>query len=163
MDKEFFEIIKTNQNLIRKVCNMFCKTEDDKKDLFQEILIQLWKSYGTYRAEAKITTWMYRIALNTAITLYRRNRKYTEMEEYQEFHSKSFSSEHSIESTEKNIMLYKAIDQLSGIEKSIILLYMEDFSSDEIAAIIGVTSNNVRVKINRIKAKLKILLEKHYD
>lgn len=163
MDKDFISIAKENQNLIKKVCNMFCKNEDDKKDLFQEILIQLWKSYETFRNEAKVSTWMYRVALNTAITMYRKEKRRPEHREFEDSYGANLNINYSYEKVENSIMLYKAIDQLTGIEKSIILLYMEDFSSDEISTILGITANNVRVKINRIKLKLKEILEKRYE
>lgn len=160
MQKDFIKIATENQNLIRKVCNMFSRDEDDKKDLFQDILIQLWKSYPTFRNQSKITTWMYRVALNTAITSYRRKKNRPSGESLSEEMIQIAYYDTKYERSEESELLYKAINKLSTIEKSIILLYLEDYSSDEIAEITGISSGNVRVKINRIKAKLKKMLER---
>ena len=159
MQQDFIKIAMENQNLIKKVCNMFCKDEDDRKDLFQEILIQLWKSYPTFRNQSKITTWMYRVALNTAITTYRRKKNKPANELLSEDMVKVSGFDTKYERSEESELLYKAVNKLSTIEKSVILLYLEDYSSDEIADITGISSGNVRVKINRIKAKLKKMLE----
>jgi len=159
MQKDFIKIANENQNLILKVCNMFCRNEDDKKDLFQDILIQLWKSYPSFRNESKITTWMYRIALNTAITGYRRKKNKPVNENILDEVLPVVSHHTKYEKSEQSELLYKAINKLTAIEKSIILLYLENYSSDEISCITGVTSVNARVKINRIKKKLKKMLE----
>ena len=159
MQQDFIKIAMENQNLIKKVCNMFCKDEDDRKDLFQDILIQLWKSYPTFRNQSKITTWMYRVALNTAITTYRRKKNRPTNELLSEEMAKVSGFDTKYERSEESELLYKAVNKLSTIEKSVILLYLEDYSSDEIADITGISSGNVRVKINRIKAKLKKMLE----
>lgn len=160
MQQDFIKIATDNQNLIRKVCNMFCRDEDDKKDLFQDILIQLWKSYPSFRSESKVTTWMYRVALNTAITSYRRNKTRPTNEAISDEVVNLVSEDPKYEKSEESELLYKAINKLSSIEKSIILLYLEDYSSEEIADITGITSGNVRVKINRVKTKLKKMLER---
>lgn len=160
MQQDFIKIANEHQNLILKVCNMFCRDEDDKKDLFQDILIQLWKSYASFRNESKVTTWMYRVALNTAITGYRRKKSKPLNETISDEIVDLVSHDTKYERSEESELLYKAINKLSTIEKSIILLYLEDYSSDEIADITGIKSGNVRVKINRIKTKLKKILER---
>ena len=75
MEKEFLEIIRINQGIIHKVCNIYCDVEDDRNDLFQEIVVQLWKSFPSFRYESKFTTWMYRVALNTAITIFKKDKR----------------------------------------------------------------------------------------
>lgn len=159
MQRDFIKIASENQNLILKVCNMFSRNEDDKKDLFQDILIQLWKSYPSFRNESKVTTWMYRVALNTAITGYRRRKNKPVGESISDEVIQLVSHDPGYEKSEQSDLLYRAINKLSAIEKSIILLYLENYSSDEISDITGITSGNVRVKINRIKTKLKKMLE----
>ncbi len=158
MEKEFLQIIQKNQGIIHKVCNIYCDTDDDRNDLFQEIVVQLWKSYPSFRNESKISTWMYRVALNTAITTFKKSKRRPDQSSltYENFQieDEKYDSE-----TEENIkILHKAIQQLTGIEKSIILLFLENKKYEEIAEITGITQNYVRVKMNRIKKKLKKLM-----
>ena len=153
------DIVGANQGIIHKVCNIYCDHAEDRNDLFQEILIQLWRSFPSFRNESKFTTWMYRVALNTAITSFKKQRR-----------QPGFSSltgailqiadENSPTETEEDLaLLRKAVSQLSGIEKSVILLYLENKNYEEIAEITGITQNYVRVKMNRIKKKLKLLMD----
>ncbi len=134
--------------------------EEDRNDLFQEIVAQLWKSYPTFRNESKITTWMYRVGLNTAITFFKKSKRRPDINQlsYENFQVADDGNEN--ESEEQIKVLQRAVAQLSGIEKSIILLFLENKKYDEIADITGITQNYVRVKMNRIKKKLKILMDK---
>lgn len=155
MEKEFIKIVSNNQGIIHKVCSIYCDSEEDRRDLFQEILAQLWRSYSGFRNESKFSTWMYRVALNTAITSFKKDKRQPEQKglpyENLQIAEETYDSE-----TEDQIrQLHKAISQLTGIEKSIILLFLENKSYEEIAEITGITQNYVRVKMNRIKTKLK--------
>lgn len=137
------------------MCSIYCDSEEDRRDLFQEILAQLWRSYSGFRNESKFSTWMYRVALNTAITSFKKDKRQPEQKglpyENLQIAEETYDSE-----TEDQIrQLHKAIGQLTGIEKSIILLFLENKSYEEIAEITGITQNYVRVKMNRIKTKLK--------
>ena len=153
-------IIKENQGIIHKVCNIYCDLEEDRNDLFQEIIAQLWKSYPTFRNESKVTTWMYRVALNTAITSFKKSKRRPDRnqlsnENYQ-LPDETFDNE-----TEEQIkVLHRAVGHLTGVEKSIILLFLENKKYEEISEITGITQNYVRVKMNRIKKKLKVLMDK---
>jgi len=128
----------------------------EREDLFQEIVLQLWRSFPTFRNESKITTWMYRIALNTAISGLRKKRVPTTELEAVSYQIKDEKEDYL---EDKLVQLYKAINYLSDIEKSIVLLYLEDKPYDEIAEIIGISANYVAVKMNRIKEKLRTLLK----
>ena len=155
MEKGFIKIVSNNQGIIHKVCSIYCDTEEDRRDLFQEILAQLWRSYSSFRSESKFSTWMYRVALNTAITAFKKDKRQPDQKglsyENLQIAEESYDSE-----TEDQIrQLHKAISHLTGIEKSIILLYLENKNYEEIAEITGITQNYVRVKMNRIKIKLK--------
>ncbi len=163
-EKEFIELIEANQGIIHKVCGMYCQDADDKKDLFQEIVLQLWKAYSTFRKDAKISSWMYQIALNTAITQLRKSYKKPKFEVVSEA-ILNISGENAADDYEaKSTFLYYAINQLSEIEKAIIMLYLEEHSNEQIAEIIGITQNNVRVKLHRIQEKIKNLLNaKDYE
>lgn len=158
MEKEFLQIISENQGIIHKVCSIYCDLEEDRRDLFQEILVQLWKSYASFRNESKFTTWMYRVALNTAITSFKKEKRQPDKSGLS-YESIQLAEEIYDTRTEDQIrLLNKAVVQLTGIEKSIILLFLEDKKYEEIAEITGITQNYVRVKMNRIKKKLKLLM-----
>jgi RNA polymerase sigma-70 factor (ECF subfamily) len=158
LEKEFLQTITENQGIIHKVCSVYCDQEEDRRDLFQEILAQLWKSYPSFRNESKFSTWMYRVALNTAITSFKKGKRQPDKPGIS-FESLQMAEEMYDQHEEEQIkMLNKAISQLSGIEKSIILLFLEDKKYEEIAEITGITQNYVRVKMNRIKKKLKLLM-----
>jgi RNA polymerase sigma-70 factor (ECF subfamily) len=159
LEREFLKIIKENQGIIKKVCNIYCDSEQDRNDLFQEILAQLWKSFPSFRNESKITTWMYRVGLNTAITSFKKSKRRPDQNSlgYENF---QMADENPSGEEEENIRrLHQAVARLSGVEKSIILLFLEDRKYEEIAEITGITQNYVRVKMNRIKKKLKKLMD----
>lgn len=163
MEKEFLHIIQKNQGIIYKVCNIYCDSVDDRNDLFQEIVVQLWRSYPSFRKESKVSTWMYRVALNTAITSFKKSKRRPDQNSltYENF---QVEDENYDTETEENIkLLHKAVAQLTGIEKSIILLFLENKKYEEIAEITGITQNYVRVKMNRIKKKLKKLMVTYKD
>jgi RNA polymerase sigma-70 factor, ECF subfamily len=158
LEKEFLQIITENQGIIHKVCSIYCDLEEDRRDLFQEILVQLWKSYPSFRSESKFTTWMYRVALNTAITSFKKDKRQPDKSGVS-YENLQMAEELYDSATEDQIkMLNKAVSNLTGIEKSIILLFLEDKKYEEIAEITGITQNYVRVKMNRIKKKLKLLM-----
>jgi RNA polymerase sigma-70 factor (ECF subfamily) len=158
LEKEFLQIITENQGIIHKVCSVYCDLEEDRRDLFQEILAQLWKSYPSFRNESKFSTWMYRVALNTAITSFKKDKRQPDKTGIS-YEGLQLAEEIYDSREEEQIkMLNKAVAHLSGIEKSIILLFLEDKKYEEIAEITGITQNYVRVKMNRIKKKLKLLM-----
>jgi RNA polymerase sigma-70 factor (ECF subfamily) len=158
LEKEFLQIITENQGIIHKVCSIYCDSDEDRRDLFQEILAQLWKSFPSFRSESKFSTWMYRVALNTAITSFKKDKRQPDKSGIP-YENLQLAEESYDSATEDQIkMLHKAVAQLTGIEKSIVLLFLEDKKYEEIAEITGITQNYVRVKMNRIKKKLKLLM-----
>ena len=160
--KEFTELIEKNQGIIFKVSRMYCDDETCRKDLFQDILLQLWKSYPTYKGQSKFSSWMYRVALNIAISQFRKEKK-TGRNVIHEIPVNITEDDCFIEKEERAEILRRAIAKLSKAEKSIIILYMDDYPYEEISDIIGISVSNVGVKINRIKTKLqKILKELNY-
>lgn len=158
LENQFVEQIKIHQSIVHKVCGMYRRDPDDRKDLFQEIVIQLWKAFPKFRNEAKISTWIYQISLNVAISDFRKeSRKPIRVELSDTL--LDISEQHYDDSMDEKVkVLYKAIDQLSEIEKAIIMLYFEEKPNEEIAEIIGITQNNVRVKMTRIREKLRNLM-----
>ncbi|MFD0942124.1 RNA polymerase sigma factor [Pedobacter boryungensis] len=154
--QEFLEIIETNKRLIFKICNSYCQNADDREDLAQEIIFQLWKSWGSFTNEYKLSTWMYRIALNVAISFYRKEQKTTNTILMGEEHLIEISDDNLEEGLEANLTaLQKFINELKPLDKALMLLYLEEKSHKEMAEIIGITSTNVATKIGRIKEQLK--------
>ena len=132
MKEDFLQNITRNQGIIHKVTRIYCDQEDDRKDLFQEILIQLWKSYDKFREQSKFSTWMYRVAINTAITNFKKeSRKRSKGDLDKEVYQLAEES-YDYEKEEHLKLLYEAINQLTGIEKSITMLYLEAKPYDEI-------------------------------
>ena len=157
-EKKFINLIKEHQGLIHKVCIMYESDRDIRNDLFQEIVLQLWKSFPGFRGESKITTWMYRIALNTAISGYRKETRKVKTEDLHEVHF-NISEQYGGDDAEENVQkLQYAIRQLSDIERAMVMMALEEIPYDEIAETIGITQNNVRVRMNRIREKLRKLM-----
>ena len=155
LQKEFIEQVMASQGIIHKVCGMYCDDEEDRRDLFQEILIHLWKSYPSFRGEAKFSTWVYRVGLNVAIQHLRKAKKKKEDTASPESFDTIPQMEANEVPEEEIRLLHKAIGKLNEVEKAIVMLYLEEVADDEIADIIGISQNYVRVKMTRIKAKLK--------
>ena len=156
-EKTFINLVNQHQGLIHKVCNMYETDREARNDLFQEIVLQLWKSFNTFRGDAKITTWMYRIALNTAISSLRRRKRKIQTQDLQEGHMNI--SEDGRDDQEENLQrLHWAIRKLSEIERAMIIMALDEVPYEEIADAIGITQNNVRVRMNRIREKLRKLM-----
>ena len=159
-EKEFSQLIKDNQGLIIKVSRLYTNTLEDEQDLFQEIVLQLWRSYDTFKGDSKISTWMYRVALNTAITLFRKKTKSPQTDELMDFHYKDFVEDDD-EKQMQISLLYKVIKMLPQVERAIVMMYLDDLPYRDIAENLGITEVNARVKMNRLKKTLKELMQKH--
>lgn len=152
-NKEFIEIIQQNEGLIFKVARVYTNTKEDERDLYQEIIYQLWKSFPSFRHESKRSTWMYRIALNTAIAqLNKEKRKVFQVPIDEILLNKSEAADTLAD--ERSEVLFALIKKLSDAEKGIILLYLEGKNYEEIASITGFTATNVGTRLGRIKQKL---------
>jgi RNA polymerase sigma-70 factor (ECF subfamily) len=158
MNSEFVEILNSHRALIYKVCNLYCPDRDDREDLFQEIVIQVWKALPGFRRESKLSTWMYRIALNTAITHFRKSKRSLNTISLTGIDLPDIHS--SDEKEESFRQLFAAIENLDRIDKSIVLLYLDEKSYEEIGEITGLSKTNVGVRLNRIKQKLTNTLTK---
>lgn len=137
---------------------MYTNDQESHNDLFQEITIQLWKAYPKFRGDSKFSTWMYRVALNTAITLYRKSKKEIRTQNYDDFSFKIKAHEYDNETEQRLNLMYKAVKELNDIDKALVFLYLEDQSYKEISATLGISEVNARVKMNRIKNALKKVL-----
>lgn len=149
-DVQFLEMIRQNEGIIYKVTSFYTDKDHPIGDLYQEVVLNLWKAYPSFRGESKYSTWIYRIALNTCVSFYRRNKKnitYVDI---------SMDIPESIDNNNEEIQeLYRLINRLGKIERALVLLYLDDKSYKEIADITGLTVTNVATKLSRIKEKLK--------
>lgn len=158
LEHQFVTELENNQNIVHKVCTLYTNDRDSHNDLFQEITIQLWKAYPKFRGESKFSTWMYRVALNTAITLYRKSKKRLKTEDYDSVIYKIKSEEYDPAEDRQLKLMYEAIRELGDIEKALVFLYLEDKDYGEISETLGITEVNARVKMNRVKNKLRSIL-----
>ncbi len=156
LQEDFVTTLENNKGIIYKIANSYCKDPEDRQDLIQEITIQLWKSFDRYNGTAKFSTWMYRIALNTAISFYRKDNR------RKGFHvplSKTvIQTTSEILEDEKEVslgLLEKFIRELNELDRALMILYMEERSQNEIAEILGISVSNVATKLGRIKERLK--------
>lgn len=158
LEKEFLERMEKHKGVVFKISKMYMDRTDDQRDLFQEITYQVWKSYSTFQGKSEFSTWLYRIALNTAIVFLRTERKRSiiQRDEVHQLNLKeeeyNFQEEHDLKK------MYEAIQQLNPIDKALIFYYLEDVPGREMAENLGITEVNARVKLNRAKEKLKKLV-----
>ena len=158
--QEFSALIKENQGLIIKISRLYTNTLEDEEDLFQEIVLQLWRSYDTFKGDSKISTWMYRVALNTAITLFRKKNRSPKTNDIEEYQFRDSADEH-YEKQEQISLLYKVIKMLPKVERAIVMMYLDDLPYRDISENLGITEVNARVKMNRLKKTLKELMQQH--
>tara|TARA_R110002051_G_C8664141_1_gene489440 strand:+ start:120 stop:614 length:495 start_codon:yes stop_codon:yes gene_type:complete len=158
LEQNFVELLEQHQNIVHKVCRLYTNNYDAHNDLFQEITIQLWKAFPKFRGDSKFSTWMYRVGLNTAITLYRKSKRTINTQQFDTVQFKISAEEYDSTEEEQLKLLYNAVHQLNDIEKALVFLYLEDKNYKEISETMGITEVNARVKMNRVKTKLKTIL-----
>ena len=156
-DKEkFIRILKENKRIIIKVIYSYCKDLEDRKDLEQEIVFQIWRSLKSYDERCKVSTWIYRIALNVAITHYRKESKRHKINSNPgESIFQIAEDDSSEEEKHRQELLYHLINQFDPLNKAIIILYLEDKSYRDISELLGISETNVGTKLNRMKNQLK--------
>ena len=155
-EEQFLLVIEQHKGIIYKIANSFKKDEEDKKDLVQEIIFQLWRSFSTYDHRTKISTWMYRVALNVAITSYRKEKRKNELIKPLNDAMITFTVEEEPGINDSDLqVLQQFINELKELDRALMLLYLEEKSGKEIAEILGLSETNIRTKINRIKEGLK--------
>lgn len=162
--EEFLNLMQEHRKIIFKICNSYCKNKSDREDIGQEIVFQLWKSFDSYNSELKFSTWMYRVALNVAISFYRKDKRYADTISLDE-HLIEISAEEDLSGeTEKNFsLLQQFINELKELDRALMILYLEEKNYKEIAEILGITETNVATKINRIKEKIKHKFKKIHN
>ncbi len=153
----FIDLIENNKGIIHKIALMYVSTVADKEDLYQEICLQLWRSYSSYRGEAKQSTWLYRVALNTAISSVRKMKRLietVELDPERHYHTKDSQKDE----TTRNLL--KAISLLDNIDRAIILLWLEEKKYDEISEITGLSRSAVSVRLVRVRKKIEVTIKK---
>jgi len=153
-EDEFLKQIEENRGIIYKVINLYANDLEDKKDLYQEIVFQAWKSYPNFRSESKFSTWLYKVSLNVSMTYLSKTKKQTRVTETFPL---EMQVEHS-ELSERAEVLYRAIRTLNELERGIIMLHLDGYDNTEISEIAGLTKVNTGVKLHRIKQQLITLL-----
>lgn len=160
MSKDFYtQFILPYAGIIIKICRAYTDSEEDFQDYYQEVCLQLWKSRDNFKGDSKWSTWVYRISLNVSLSLLRKDKKVNKKSDELPKVEGEIQTESNPFNDESLRFLYQAIKKLSETDRAIILLYLEEKSYQEIAEIIGLSPNNIGVKITRIKKKLKTLLD----
>lgn len=157
-EQDFLDMIATQKRTIYKVCYVYAKDEDDLNDLFQEVVLNLWKGFPRYRGDSLLTTWVYRISVNTCITFLRRSATRPKTTALTTDVIRLAAEEEN--KTGQLQELYRLINQLGTLERALILLWLEERSYQEMADILGISKNIVAVKLSRIKEKLKRMSDK---
>ena len=147
----FMEQVQANQGIIRKLVGLYANSEEERKDLYQEILFQSWKGFAAFRGDAKFSTWLYRISLNTILTS---QRKVSRVEYRESVEDAPLTDGADAEKHENARILRQAIRRLPETERAIITLHLDGYSNPEIAEIMGISANNATVKLHRLKTQL---------
>ena len=151
-EKRFAQLVNEHKSTIYSVCYMFSQDEDEVSDLFQETLINMWKGIDSFRDESKISTWIYRVALNTCLLQERKKKK--EVQKVPLTMDVNFFEDTDANATQIR-QLHERIGKLGLVDRAIVMMWLEDMSYDEIGAVMGITAQNVGVKLFRIKEQLK--------
>lgn len=157
-ENDFLHLLDAHKGILHKISKMYMESPEDQQDLFQETVYQLWKNYHTFSHQSKFSTWMYRVAVNTAITYFKKQKR-------KPFTTSSFPEDLPSEENDANTKelqlshFYKAVQQLEKIEKALIFYHLEKYTHKEISLQLGISEVNARVKLNRAKNKLKELIK----
>jgi len=154
-EKAYLQKIEEHKGIILKVVNLYADDFEDRKDLYQEIVLQSWSAYSRFEGKAKFSTWLYRISLNVAITFLNKRKKATQVKESTNIGDISIEP---AELSERADFLYRAIKQLAEIDRSIIMLHLDGFDNSEISEMMGLSKGNTTVKLHRIKQQLTTIL-----
>lgn len=159
LESDFIQMVQQHQRLVYKVCSLYIADAEDRKDLFQEMVLQAWKAYPRYKGDSAVSTWLYRVCLNTAISYRRRQNRGPNIVYPELLHN---HPEDALSDTDREqySFLQRLIADLPPLDKALILLYLEDKSYTEIGAIMGISASNVGTKLTRIKDKMKLKAQK---
>ncbi len=159
-EQDFLLLINQHKGILHKVSRMYMDNEEDRNDLIQEIVLQLWKSYEKFEGKSQFSTWMYRVSLNIALTYFKKEKKNTERHTLLDNFDK-IEEDHSNEKEQQLTLFYQAVHELNKVEKALIFLFLEGLSHREIAQNLGISEVNARVKLNRTKEKLQNLIKSY--
>lgn len=159
-ENTFLALINQHKAIIHKISKMYMNGAEEQRDLFQEIVLQLWKAYPTFKGNSKFSTWMYRVSLNTALIYFKRDNRKVDKTPLDE-NIDVIDVNESEGKEEKLAYLYTAVQELNVIEKALIFLFLENQSHREIAENLGISEVNARVKLNRTKEKLQFIIKKN--
>jgi RNA polymerase sigma factor (sigma-70 family) len=160
IENEYLEILQTNQKILFKICNFYTNTSEEKKDLFSEMVYQLWRSFPDFNNKSKVSTWIYRLSLNTALNYRREKKKHSKLSFIPDYKSVTHIPIHMPEMEDGLAIIKESVEVLSEIDKTIVILFLEGCSYKEIAEITGTTETNIGTKLGRIKSKLKSVISK---
>lgn len=164
MSSDFYiNFIRPQAGIIIKICRAYSDSQEDFEDLYQEVCLQIWRTRDNFSKNSEWSTWVYRISLNVCMTIKKKEAKRATQSTSLDSVPEVLSNDSSAFQEESLTHLYNAIKQLSDVDRAIILLYLEEKTYKEIAEIIGTNDNNIGVRIQRIKPKLKKLIVKHYE
>lgn len=158
-EKEFLERIEQHKGMLFKLSKIYQQNPENQKDLFQDMVVQLWRSYDSFRSESQFSTWMYRVCLNTALSFYKKEKKKFKTSDIQNIEIKDDTDETHKKENQLHYF-YQAVQELNDIEKALIFLLLEGVPQAEIAQNLGISEGNTRVKINRTKEKLQQIIKK---
>jgi RNA polymerase sigma-70 factor, ECF subfamily len=156
--QNFIQIINENRGTIRSLCKIYYGSNEDQKDAFQDIILQLWKSFDTFRGESEISTWIYRVSLNTILTKIKKEKKSVTVEPI-DLHHLYISNAKADDYVE---LLFIIIQSLKDIDKAIVVLHLEGYQNKEIAEILNMSPTNVGTRFNRVKSQLKMKFNNEY-
>lgn len=158
-ERIFLSHLEKHKGILHKVASTFMDTAEDREDLHQEIIIQLWKSYASFKGDSQFSTWMYRVAVNTAITFFKKEKRRSKT--FAESSAPELADEEYSPDRDRQLeIFYKAVHELNQIEKALIFYFMEGLSHKETAQQLGISEGNVRVKLNRTKEKLQKIIKR---
>ncbi|MBN9385780.1 MAG: sigma-70 family RNA polymerase sigma factor [Chitinophagaceae bacterium] len=155
----FVELLETHVGILHKVSRLYQDQKEDQDDLFQDIILQLWQSFDTFRGDSEFSSWMYKVSINTAITYFKKKNRRPDRQVLPDTAILATESRSSVEQEDRMAILYSALHKLDKVEKALVFLYLEGQNSREIALALGISAVNVRVRLTRIKTKLKTILK----
>ena len=157
-EKHFLQLLNEHKGILFKICKIYEDNANDRNDLLQEMTLQLWLAFDSFRGESKFSSWMYRVALNTAIVFFKKQKRRPDSEQLSG-NFEQIDVDLNSQKEEQLALFYKAVQHLDKVEKALIYLYMENQTHEEIGENLGITAGNARVRLNRIKNKLKEIIK----
>lgn len=153
-EKDFIKVVQENAGIINSICGTYFSNSDDFKDARQDVILQLWRSFPTFRGESKISTWIYKVALNTILTKRKKDQKEQKTEPIAQIHLEQISSDVTL--SEDGLPEFSwLVSKLDDCDKAIVMLWLEGYANKEIAVLLNLTATNVSTRLNRLKHKLK--------